>query len=185
MFRSFFLSLHFGNLAGFIAKIVRKKHLRNNWSCVAFKRLLRGLSPASSTQLSNSLQREVMCTRGGNQRQSCYFTLSTWCACLVYFVCFVCLYSLLGWAGEDTNTFIILLDKLHIFYEEKDAAEHQNIGSFYYILYQGSVRGARRETRPSRGRHNETPLMASLLMNVLAFTCMRAAWMISWSSKPW
>lgn len=34
---------------------------------------------------------------------------------LVYFVCFVCLYNLLGWVGEETNTFRILLDKLQIF----------------------------------------------------------------------
>ena len=107
---SSFLLLHFGNLAGFIAKNCTEKiSARQLVMCGIQAFNLRGLSPPSSTQQSKFTPKgKVMYTPGGNQRQSCKFTSSTWCA--YWFTSFASFADTVYLAGlESINTFIILL----------------------------------------------------------------------------
>lgn len=112
MFRSFlffFFPFHCKRLYG-------KRHLGNNWSCVAFKRLISGVylhQAQLNCQIHSKRESHVYSCWKSKAVMLVHFVYLV--CLLVYFVCFVCLYNLLGWVGEETNTFRILLDKLQIF----------------------------------------------------------------------
>ena len=175
---SSFLLLHFGNLAGFIAKNCTEKiSARQLVMCGIQAFNLRGLSPPSSTQQSKFTPKgKVMYTPGGNQRQSCKFTSSTWCA--YWFTSFASFADTVYLAGlESINTFIILLgvwSNLTNFKYLTKKRTQQSIRILDPFLYciPRICHGARRKTRPGRGRHNETSSHGIPFDERLAFTCM-------------